>query len=414
MTSAMLQVAPSAQIGAFGAALQHHRAAHGLPVATSALPRFLEKGFKREFGVRKPESRRLVSSFGNHEENEAYLRDSRPLPTWAQRMCQPKKAMLQIPALLMVVAAMTFHANPALAASAATMSMTEYWRYFFAGGLCACLSHSIATPVDVVKTRQQTDPEKYQGKSIAGVFKQIVNEEGPRMLLQGLAPTALGYLFEGALKFGFYELMKPVIFSLTGGGSKVLDYLLSGMVAGTIAALALCPLEAARIRLVADPKFAKNLLDAIPKMTGENGAVRLLFSGLPAQLAKQVPYTMTKQVSFDFLTAYMYTLISAWGMDVTQTVKWSITFSGAFLAAGLSTIASQPGDMLLSAVNKRGGDKRRSTGDALKRILEKDGFSGLFRGLNARILHVGAIVTAQLVMYDIIKQLVGIAATGSK
>ena len=29
-------------------------------------------------------------------------------------------------------------------------------RYFLAGGLCAALSHALATPVDVVKTRQQT------------------------------------------------------------------------------------------------------------------------------------------------------------------------------------------------------------------------------------------------------------------
>jgi hypothetical protein len=31
------------------------------------------------------------------------------------------------------------------------------WRYFLAGGVCACFSHAIATPIDVIKTRQQVD-----------------------------------------------------------------------------------------------------------------------------------------------------------------------------------------------------------------------------------------------------------------
>ena len=27
------------------------------------------------------------------------------------------------------------------------------WRYYMAGGVCACASHAIATPIDVVKVR---------------------------------------------------------------------------------------------------------------------------------------------------------------------------------------------------------------------------------------------------------------------
>ena len=34
--------------------------------------------------------------------------------------------------------------------------MTE--RYFLAGGLCASISHALACPIDVVKTRQQIVP----------------------------------------------------------------------------------------------------------------------------------------------------------------------------------------------------------------------------------------------------------------
>jgi len=295
----------------------------------------------------------------------------------------------------------------------AALTIAEYWRYFFAGGVCACLSHTVATPVDVVKTRQQTNPERYTGLSLSGVFRKITQEEGPAMLLKGIGPTALGYLFEGALKFGFYEFMKPIVFAATGGQSKFLDFMISGIVAGSIASVALCPLEAARIRLVADPKFAKGLFDAIPKMMRERGAVQVLFAGLPAQMAKQVPYTVTKQVSFDFLTAKAYGLAAAIGIATAGGFnKWAITLSSALIAAVLSTLTSQPGDMLLSAVNKGNGE-RLTTKEAAKKIYKKDGIRGLFRGTFARMIHVGTIVTFQLTIYDVVKQACGIPPTGS-
>ena len=41
-------------------------------------------------------------------------------------------------------------------------------RYFIAGGGCAAFSHGIATPIDVVKTRMQADPEVSFGMFVVG------------------------------------------------------------------------------------------------------------------------------------------------------------------------------------------------------------------------------------------------------
>jgi Mitochondrial carrier protein len=49
----------------------------------------------------------------------------------------------------------------------------------------------------------------------------------------------------------------------------------------------------------------------------------------------------------------------------------------------------------------------------IQAIYARGGLTEFFRGLQARLVHVGMIITSQLVIYDIVKQLLGLPATGS-
>ena len=76
-----------------------------------------------------------------------------------------------------------------------------------------------------------------------------------------------------------------------------------------------------------------------------------------------------------------------------------------------ATLASQPGDAILSEVSKGGaggeggeGSEDRSIGAVVQRL----GAAGLARGLQARTVHVGLIVTVQLVLYDTLKHAFGV------
>ena len=79
------------------------------------------------------------------------------------------------------------------------------------------------------------------------------------------------------------------------------------------------------------------------------------------------------------------------------------TLAAAATAAVLSTLASQPGDAILSEVNAGSGADR-----SVGRALEQLGASGLARGLRARLVHVGLIVTVQLILYDQLKHAFGV------
>ena len=111
-------------------------------------------------------------------------------------------------------------------------------------------------------------------------------------------PTLIGYGTEGALKFGSYEKLKGLFAQLTRSG--FVNCVLASCVAGAIAAVVLCPAEEVRIRMVADPDYARGPAAALARISREKGPFGSL-GGFPAMAVKQVPYTMGKQVSFDFL-----------------------------------------------------------------------------------------------------------------
>jgi hypothetical protein len=67
-------------------------------------------------------------------------------------------------------------------------------------------THTSVTPLDLVKTRRQVDPKLYT--SNFGAWKTIYRAEGLRGVFFGWSPTFVGYSFQGAGKYGFYEVFK--------------------------------------------------------------------------------------------------------------------------------------------------------------------------------------------------------------
>jgi solute carrier family 25 (mitochondrial phosphate transporter), member 3 len=281
-------------------------------------------------------------------------------------------------------------------------------RFFLAGGICAAFSHGITTPIDVVKTRQQVDPRKY-GVGVVEAAQIIVEEEGAGALLKGLGPTIVGYGIEGAAKFGFYESLKPTMSQLLHLDNPAIPYLTASVIAGAAASIILCPLERTRIRLVTDPNFAPNLLTGIPLLVKESG-FQSLFSGCPAMLSKQVPYTFGKQVSFDEVAKFLYSVVA--NPDNPWT-KLEVSFVSAFLASIAACLLSQPGDVILTDTYKDRGSKPLRFSNVTAAIYQRQGLKGFYSGLTARLLQVGTIITSQLLLYDYIKQGLGLPATGS-
>lgn len=159
-------------------------------------------------------------------------------------------------------------------------------------------------------------------------------------------------------------------------------------------------------------------MKALPKLIEQNGVLSA-FAGLPAMLTKQVPYTIMKQLSFEFFAGSLYAAVAAASLSAEE-LKWEVSVCSAFLASILACIASQPGDVLLTETYK--GESSAMEGETNENmtiikhaqiVYQEEGVGGFFAGLKPRFLHVASIITTQLVLYDVIKQSLGLPVTGA-
>ena len=119
----------------------------------------------------------------------------------------------------------------------------------------------------------QIDPAKY--KSISSGFGVLLKEQGAKGFFRGWVPTLLGYSAQGACKFGFYEFFKKYYSDIAGpeyaAKYKTFIYLAGSASAELIADIALCPMEAVKVRVQTQPGFARGLSDGLPKFVKAEG-----------------------------------------------------------------------------------------------------------------------------------------------
>ena len=186
-----------------------------------------------------------------------------------------------------------------------------------------------------------------------GGFRQVIQNEGAGALLTGFGPTVAGYLLQGAFKFGGYELFKQQSINLLGyetaRENRTAVYLGSSALAEFFADIALCPLEATRIRLVSQPTFATGLLDGFAKILKSEG-IGAFYSGFGPILFKQVPYTLAKFVVYEKVSETAYSILNK--DDIGSSGQTAVNLGSGLIAGFAAAFVSQPADTMLSKINK--------------------------------------------------------------
>ncbi|CAJ0630027.1 586_t:CDS:2 [Entrophospora sp. SA101] len=267
------------------------------------------------------------------------------------------------------------------------------------GGILACgLTHTLVTPLDLVKCRRQVDTKLYKGNFDG--WSKIYRASGVGGLYTGWLPTFIGYSFQGAAKYGFYEVFKKK-YSDLAGEETAFKYRTGLYLAATD--IALCPWEALKVRMQTSTQpFASSTaagFNKILKAEGLNG----FYKGLTPLWSRQVPYTMMKFASFE------KTQLGKPKEAYNKLEQLGVSFLGGYIAGVFCAIVSHPADTL-NNISKAEGD---STFALTGRILKDLGFLGVWRGLGTRVIMIGTLTALQWLIYDYVKVYAGLPTTGN-
>lgn len=252
-----------------------------------------------------------------------------------------------------------------------------------------------------------------KGLGMVKAARKIVAAESPAALLTGFGPTAVGYAVQGGGKFMGYEFFKKKFIDGAGGPEKAKErrtaiYLGASATAEFFADVALCPLEATRIRLVSQRGYASGLVPAFVRMAREEG-FRGFYSGFIPLLFKQVPYAVGQ---FSVHEAANEVIYRAMGPErkacLTQLERTGVELTSGLVAGVAAAVLSHPADTLLSAINKGAGNKGQSTTSRMFTLAREFGPVRLMTtGLAPRIVMTCGLVAGQFVIYAQCKTLVG-------
>jgi solute carrier family 25 phosphate transporter 3 len=244
-----------------------------------------------------------------------------------------------------------------------------------------------------------------KGLNMLRAGRKIVAGEGAAALLTGFGPTAVGYLVQGGAKFAGYEFFKKTFVDLSGGleaaqQRRTAIYLGASATAEFFADIALCPLEATRIRLVSQRGFATGLATGFMRLAREEG-LRGFYSGFVPLLFKQVPYAVGQ---FSVHEAAVEVIYRAIGPERKARLS-HIESTGVELASGIvagvaAAVLSHPADTLLSAINKGAGNPGQSATSRMFTLAREFGPKRLLlTGLGPRVVMTCGLVAGQFVIY---------------
>jgi len=280
----------------------------------------------------------------------------------------------------------------------------KYYALCGFGGMLSCgITHTIVVPLDLVKCRIQVDPVKY--KSILNGFKVTLAEEGAKALAKGWAPTLIGYSMQGVGKFGFYEGFKILYSGILGEENTYLWrtslYLAASASAEFFADIALCPMEAIKVRIQTQPGFANTLREGFPKLMKAEG-VAGFYKGLVPLWARQIPYTMMKFACFERTVEMIYKhVVPKPRAECSKSEQLVVTFAAGYIAGVFCAIVSHPADTVVSKLNN-------TEGGTFVSVAKDLGFAGMWKGLAPRIVMIGTLTALQWFIYDSVKVAFGI------
>ena len=322
------------------------------------------------------------------------------------------------------------------------------WAHFVAGGLGGMTAATVTSPLDVLKTRLQSD--FYQGQLAASraakgipppnqlpllraswlhiaetgqILAQIPKVEGWRALFKGLGPNLVGVVPARAINFWAYGNGKRVYSNMFFDGKETaLVHLFSAATAGIITGTATNPIWLVKTRLQLDKQNAgpggqgrryRNAWDCIRKTFHAEG-IRGLYRGLSASYLgvseSTLQWVLYEQAKRSLARREADLALSGRTPTVwDRTVEWSGKLTAAGGAKFVAALITYPHEVVRTRlrqapVDSTGRVKYKGLVNCFMTVFREEGVPALYGGL---VPHMLRVVPSAAIMFGVYEGVLG-------
>ncbi|XP_012282868.1 mitochondrial 2-oxoglutarate/malate carrier protein [Orussus abietinus] len=249
---------------------------------------------------------------------------------------------------------------------------------FLIGGTSGMAATCFVQPLDLIKNRMQLSGTK---TSTMTVISSILKNEGVLAIYSGLSAGLLRQATYTTTRLGIYTWL----FEIASKDSQpnFITKAALGMVAGCVGAFVGTPAEVALIRMTADGRLPiaerrnyKNVVDALLRITREEGVFTLWRGAIPTMgramvvnAAQLASYSQAKQALLD--TGYFEENIT-------------LHFSSSMISGLVTTAASMPVDIAKTRIQNMktidGKPEFKGAIDVLTKVVRYEGLFALWKG----------------------------------
>ncbi|XP_073142637.1 mitochondrial carrier protein MTM1-like isoform X2 [Henckelia pumila] len=269
-------------------------------------------------------------------------------------------------------------------------------------------------------TQPTCSPECTRYKGTLDVFYKVVRQEGFSRLWTGTnASLALAVPSVG-IYMPLYDIFRNYMEELTSQNAPtVTPYvpLVAGSLARSVACISCYPVELARTRMqafkhnqasVKPPGVWKTLIDAVSDIKSSKNpqaiqSYRILWTGLGAQLARDVPFSA---VCWSLLEPLRRRILSGLGNEASLPSVLGVNFCAGLLAGSIAAASTCPLDVARTRRQIEKDPTRAltmTTRQTLVEIWRDGGIKGFFTGAGARVARAGPSVGIVVSFYEVVK-----------
>lgn len=281
-----------------------------------------------------------------------------------------------------------------------------WWKQLSAGAMAGAVSRTGTAPLDRMKVFMQVHSSKSNKISLVGGFKQMLKEGGLMSLWRGNGINVLKIAPETAIKFMAYERFKKLL-SSEPGKVKTHERFLAGSLAGATAQTAIYPMEVMKTRLTLRKTGQySGMFDCAKKILMKEG-VKAFYKGYIPNILGIIPYAGIDLAVYETLKNFW---LSRYAKDTANPGVLVLLGCGT-MSSTCGQLASYPLALIRTRMQAQAsveGSEQLPMGKMVKRILEKEGFFGLYRGILPNFMKVLPAVSISYVVYEYMRSGLGL------